>query len=190
MKNNNNQPLIAHIIYRLDVGGLENGLVNLINHMPDSRYRHAIICLTEFTDFRYRIKKSDVNVYALHKKSGNDLGMHVRLWHLLRKLKPSIVHTRNIGTLECAFTAKLAGVPKTILERSKEILEELESTFQKEATGEHLARHKTKEPDKDTLFVKKHKRVLEPLASPDVNNLTPIAAINLLNEIKNEINEK
>jgi DNA mismatch repair protein MutS len=37
--------------------------------------------------------------------------------------------------------AKLAGVPKSILERSKEILEELESTFQKEATGEHLSRH-------------------------------------------------
>jgi len=86
--------------------------------------------------------------------------------------------------------AKLAGVPKTILERSKEILKELESTFQKEATGEHLSRHKTKQPDKDSLFVEKHKSVLEKLASTDVNNLTPIEAINLLNEIKNEINEK
>jgi DNA mismatch repair protein MutS len=86
--------------------------------------------------------------------------------------------------------AKLAGVPKTILDRSKEILDELESTFQKEATGEHFSRHKTKEPDKDTLFVEKHKSVLEKLASTDVNNLTPIEAINLLNEIKNEINEK
>jgi DNA mismatch repair protein MutS len=86
--------------------------------------------------------------------------------------------------------AKLAGVPKSILERSKEILEELESTFQKEATGEHLSRHKTKEPDKDSLFIQKHKSVLEKLASTDVNNLTPIEAINLLNEIKNEIDEK
>lgn len=86
--------------------------------------------------------------------------------------------------------AKLAGLPKTILERSKEILEDLESTFQKEATGEHLSKHKTKQPDKDTLFVQKHKSVLEKLASTDINNLTPINAINLLNEIKNEINEK
>ena len=85
--------------------------------------------------------------------------------------------------------AKLAGVPKTILDRSKEILEELESAFQKEAAGERLARHKTKEPDKDTLFVQKHKSVLEKLASTDVNNLTPIEAINLLNEIKNEMNQ-
>src|SRR5207344_2209514 len=35
-------PLVAHLIHRLDVGGLENGLVNLINHMPAERYRHAI----------------------------------------------------------------------------------------------------------------------------------------------------
>ena len=86
--------------------------------------------------------------------------------------------------------AKLAGVPKSILERSKEILEELESTFQKEAASEHLSRHKTKEPDADSLFVQKHKSVLDKLASTDVDNLTPIKAINLLNQIKNEIDEK
>ena len=83
--------------------------------------------------------------------------------------------------------AKLAGVPKSILDRSKEILEELEAAFQKEATGEHLARHKTKEIDRDTLFVQRHKSILDKLAATDVNNLTPIEAINLLNQIKNEI---
>jgi len=86
--------------------------------------------------------------------------------------------------------AKLAGVPKSILNRSKEILEELESTFQKEATGEHLSRHKTKEPDKDSLFVQKHKSVLDKLASTDINNLTPLEAINLLEEIRKEINNQ
>ena len=83
--------------------------------------------------------------------------------------------------------AKLAGVPKSILDRSKEILEELEATFQKEAASEHLARHKTKETDRDTLFVQKHKSVLDKLAGTDINNLTPIEAINLLNQIKSEI---
>jgi len=86
--------------------------------------------------------------------------------------------------------AKLAGVPKPILERSKEILEELESAFAREATSEHLSKHKTKQPDKDSLFVQKHKSVLEKLASTDINNLTPIEAINLLGQIKNEIDKK
>ena len=83
--------------------------------------------------------------------------------------------------------AKLAGIPKSILTRSNEILEELESAFAKEATGDRLARNKTKESDRDTLFVQKHKSVLDKLASIDVNNLTPLEAMNLLNQIKNEI---
>mgnify|MGYP006283372353 CR=1 FL=1 len=83
--------------------------------------------------------------------------------------------------------AKLAGIPKSILGRSNEILDELESAFAKEATGERLARHKTREPDRDTLFVQKHKSVLDKLATTDINHLTPLEAINLLNRIKNEI---
>jgi len=31
---NRPRPLVAHIIHRLDVGGLENGLINLINRTP------------------------------------------------------------------------------------------------------------------------------------------------------------
>jgi DNA mismatch repair protein MutS len=86
--------------------------------------------------------------------------------------------------------AKLAGVPKSVVKRSTEILEELEAAFAKEATGERLARHKTKQPDKDLLFVEKHKSVLEKLTSTDINSLTPIEAINLLSQIKNQMEEK
>jgi len=86
--------------------------------------------------------------------------------------------------------AKLAGVPKTILDRSKEILEELENSFAKEANTEHLAKHKTKTPDADSLFVQKHKSVLDKLVAIDIDNLTPIEAINLLNQIKKEIENK
>jgi len=103
-------PLVVHIIHRLAVGGLENGLVNLINHMPTDRYRHAIVCMTQSTDFRLRIKDANVAVYELHKKPGHDIGLYLRLWRLLRVLRPAIVHTRNIGTLECQFIALLAGV--------------------------------------------------------------------------------
>jgi DNA mismatch repair protein MutS len=85
--------------------------------------------------------------------------------------------------------AKLAGIPKSILTRSNEILDELESAFAKEATSERLAKHKTRQPDQDTLFVQKHKSVLDRLATTDLNHLTPLEAINLLNQIKSEIAE-
>lgn len=102
-------PLIAHIIYRLDVGGLENGLVNLINRMPVERYRHAIICLTDYSDFHRRIARTDIPVFSLHKPPGNSALTQFRLWRLLRQLRPDIVHTRNLAALECTFAAALAG---------------------------------------------------------------------------------
>jgi sugar transferase (PEP-CTERM/EpsH1 system associated) len=103
-------PLVAHVIYRLSVGGLENGLVNLINHMPAARYRHAIICLAGYDDFRKRIQSSDALVFDLKKSEGHDLRAYMRLWSLLRRLKPAILHTRTQGTLDSQIYGLLAGV--------------------------------------------------------------------------------
>lgn len=89
---------------------MENGLVNLINHMPAERYRHAIICMTDYTDFRLRIRRDDVSLHALNKREGKDPRVHLRLWRLLRALQPDIVHTRNFGTLEAQVTATVSGV--------------------------------------------------------------------------------
>lgn len=107
-------PLIAHIIYKLDVGGLENGLVNLINNMPNQKYRHVIICLTDFTDFRDRITRLDVECYSLNKRPGNDFYLFYNLWKLLRDIRPDIVHTRNLTALECQMVALLSGVKRRV----------------------------------------------------------------------------
>ena len=107
-------PLIAHVIYRFDVGGLENGLVNLINRLPTHQFRHAIIALTDYSDFRERLQRRDVPVFALHRAPGNSPGFHVRLWRLLKRLQPHIVHTRNLAALEASATAAVAGVPVRI----------------------------------------------------------------------------
>jgi sugar transferase (PEP-CTERM/EpsH1 system associated) len=51
-----------------------------------------------------------VSFHALHKRPGKDPALHVRLWRLLRQLRPSIVHTRNLSALEGQLVAALAGV--------------------------------------------------------------------------------
>lgn len=93
-------PLVAHIIYALGTGGLENGLVNIINRSPPDRYRHAIICLTSAEDFAQRITAHGVRIIELNKKPGQDIGVYWRLWLALKELNPSIVHTRNLAALE------------------------------------------------------------------------------------------
>ena len=107
-------PLIAHVLYRFDVGGLENGVINLINHMPPGAYRHMVVALTEVTDFRQRLKRPDVECVALHKKPGHGARVYPSLWRLLKARRPAIVHTRNLAALEMQAAAWAAGVPVRI----------------------------------------------------------------------------
>ncbi|MCE5185533.1 MAG: DNA mismatch repair protein MutS [Planctomycetaceae bacterium] len=82
--------------------------------------------------------------------------------------------------------AKLAGIPKAILGRSKEILDDLENTFAKEASGEHLSKNKTAD-EQQLLFIQKHQSVLDRLREVQIDQLTPIQAMNLLSQIQKEI---
>lgn len=108
------RPLVVHVLYRFDVGGLENGVVNLINHMPADAYRHAILALTEVTDFKRRIRRDDVQFISLQKPPGHLFGLYPRLYRLFRELKPAIVHSRNLAALEVTAPAWAAGVPVRI----------------------------------------------------------------------------
>lgn len=108
------RPLVLHVMHRFDTGGLENGIVNLINHMPAEAYRHAVLALTEVTDFRHRVKRTDVEFIALHKPPGQGVWQYPRLFKLFRKLRPHIVHSRNLAALEVQVPAWAAGVPVRI----------------------------------------------------------------------------
>ncbi len=105
--------LIAHVIYHFGMGGLENGLVNLINRLPADKYRHVVICMTGHDHFKERLNKT-VDIYDMNKKPGKDPLVYYRLWKALRKIKPDIVHTRNLSALEAQLPALLAGVPVRI----------------------------------------------------------------------------
>ncbi|MBK6552356.1 MAG: TIGR03088 family PEP-CTERM/XrtA system glycosyltransferase [Rhodocyclaceae bacterium] len=108
------RPLVVHVMYRFDVGGLENGVVNLINRMPADAYRHAVLALTEVTDFRRRIARDDVEFISLAKPPGHLWWLYPRLFRLFRQLRPAIVHSRNLAALEVAVPAWAAGVPVRI----------------------------------------------------------------------------
>lgn len=106
-------PLIAHIVYALDTGGLENGLVNVINRLPDDQFRHMVICLTVSGKFSERIEKPDVPVIELKKPPGHDVNTYFNLWKVLRKYRPDIVHSRNLAALEAQWiTLALPGTKR------------------------------------------------------------------------------
>ncbi|MBQ9511468.1 MAG: DNA mismatch repair protein MutS [Clostridia bacterium] len=82
--------------------------------------------------------------------------------------------------------AKLAGVPKEVTKRAKEILQELE------ATGVKMPVRETEMSADDGLAFSfedvNEKEVAEKLRSVDINTLTPLEAINLVYELKKMLN--
>ncbi|MEO8754298.1 MAG: TIGR03088 family PEP-CTERM/XrtA system glycosyltransferase [Casimicrobiaceae bacterium] len=105
-------PIVVHIVHRFAVGGLENGVVNLVNRLPAQAWRHKIIALTDIDPaFASRIERDDVELIALGKGPGHAIPLYPRLFSLLRSWRPAVVHTRNLAALEAVIPAWAAGVP-------------------------------------------------------------------------------
>jgi sugar transferase (PEP-CTERM/EpsH1 system associated) len=110
--NGDARPLIVHVVHRFAVGGLENGLVNLINRMSSDRWRHAVLALDSVSDeMKARVRQADVQYVVLAKPPGHLYRLYPVITRMMRALAPAIVHTRNLGPLEAVVPAFLAGVP-------------------------------------------------------------------------------
>jgi sugar transferase (PEP-CTERM/EpsH1 system associated) len=107
----NEQPLVLHVIHRLATGGLENGVINLLNGTRDAAFRHAVACIEDVSGFRQRLTRADVELFALKRSSVGLWRMRREIYALCRRLRPSILHTRNLSALDALLPARLAGVP-------------------------------------------------------------------------------
>ncbi len=92
--------------------------------------------------------------------------------------------------------ARLAGLPNTVLSRAKEVLSNLEKKEFNEAGIPKLGQKKDSSntskaiPDQLQLFKEKQNELLlRDLEKMDVNDMTPLEALNKLNELKGKIKE-
>ena len=107
-----------------------------------------------------------------------------------KKKNDDIVFLRKIvkGSADDSYgieVAKLAGVPKDVTRRAREILEALETTG--------IVREKSATPSREEdLMISfedmKDNEVAERLRNTDINTLTPLEAINLIYELKKMLN--
>ncbi len=79
--------------------------------------------------------------------------------------------------------AKLAGLPKAVLERARHILRQHEKQERRSVQVE------TAEPIQMTIFTPLSQRIVDRIAETDINSLTPLQALNLLEELKQELGD-
>lgn len=106
---------IVHIVHRFDTGGLENGVVNLINRLDERVYQHTIVTMKGYSkEFAKRISTNNVEFADLNKQDGNDIAIFSRLNSLLKKINPDVLHTRNTATLEMQIVGWWRRIPLRI----------------------------------------------------------------------------
>jgi len=83
--------------------------------------------------------------------------------------------------------AKLAGLPSAVIERAKRVLRQHEKQERFAAANVQV---ETAEPVQLTIFTPLSQRIVDRIEATDVNSLTPLQALNLLEELQQELKEK
>jgi DNA mismatch repair protein MutS len=128
--------------------------------------------LTELADLLPGVKNYHVSV----KESGSNI-------IFLRKVEP--------GSADKSYgieVARLAGLPNTVVERAREILARHEQN--EHTLSEHLAPQKRRRDAASvqlTIFTPLNADVVNAIERADLDNLKPIEALNLLAELKKQI---
>ena len=142
-------------------------------------------------------------LFATHYHELTELALtheRVKNFHVsVKEWEDNIIFLRKIipGPSDQSYgihVAKLAGIPRLVVDRAKEILFNLEKQELDDSGHPKMAYHPAQEQDKSQLLLfqtDKDLRIFdelkELLAQTDVSKITPLQALNLLNEMREKI---
>lgn len=84
---------ILHVVHGLSRGGLENGVVNLLNRLPEDQFEQAVCCLDRRGEMA-ELVRDGIPICVLDRQR-HDVRLPLRLSRLMADWGPDIVHCRN-----------------------------------------------------------------------------------------------
>jgi len=97
---------ILHVVDHLGKGGLENGLVNLIEHLDPARFEHVVYAIRKLGPNADRLAKSHVQVLCQGKQDSDSRFQVGNLARAIRQVQPDIVHSRNWAAVEAVLAGR------------------------------------------------------------------------------------
>jgi len=145
-------------------------------------------------------------LFATHYHELTEMAMtmeRIKNYHVsVKEWKDDIIFLRKIvqGPSDQSYgihVAKLAGIPKEVLERAKEILFNLEKKELDSDGVPKISYRQSQETDDSQMFLfggeKDYmllKKIRDEISECDVSQMTPIQALNLIDRLKKEIEEQ
>jgi sugar transferase (PEP-CTERM/EpsH1 system associated) len=103
-----------HVINALGKGGLENGVVNLIERMDPSRFEHVVCTVRGLGPHADRLQRRGVTVLSLETSARGSRFQTPALLSAIRRVRPHLVHSRNWGAIEAVLAARLTRIPAVV----------------------------------------------------------------------------
>ncbi|HID96965.1 MAG TPA: DNA mismatch repair protein MutS [Thermodesulfobacteriaceae bacterium] len=152
----------------------------------------------------YKDEKGIKTLFATHYHELTELSNEhpgVRNMHIaVKEWEDQIIFLRRLvqGATNRSYgiqVAALAGVPSQVINKAKEVLARIERTHSAEIqmeTDSGLSRNKTGRVEQMTLplLPDSESEIRDRLLTLDVNNMTPIEALNILAELKKSVDER
>jgi glycosyltransferase involved in cell wall biosynthesis len=99
---------ILHVVTSLEMGGMENGLTNVAGRLDPGEFEVHVCCLERSGPFAQRLPQPE-NVTVLHKPPGFSWRAVRDLRRTLRRVRPQVVHSHNLGPLIYTGLASVMG---------------------------------------------------------------------------------
>ncbi len=106
---------------------MENVLVRVANRLPETNFSVHVCCLGEKGLLAGRLREEN-HVHPLHKPHGKSLRTILDLARIIRKTRPHLLHTHNLGPLIYGSIASIGGLRPPILHGEHSQLDEDELT--------------------------------------------------------------
>ncbi len=134
MQKNKSQIHILHILPTLDTGGAERLLIDIAKGLNANRFKQAVLCFKWGGELVEEMRKTGTQVFVLEKKLAFDPLNFIKIWKIISKLKPDIIHTHLGADMYGRLIAGLKGIPVVSTEHNLNKDEGSMTRFLKKAT--------------------------------------------------------
>ena len=112
---------VLHVVFTLDPGGMENGVVNVARALPADRFEIHVCCLEHSGAFAQRLPQPE-NVHELHRPPGFSLRAVLGLNRVIARVRPHVVHSHNLGPMIYSVLATGFGRTRPVLQGEHTLL--------------------------------------------------------------------
>ena len=106
---------VAHITLSMEMGGIENFILNFAANAKDKRIEMIVVCLDSGGELISEVNKLGIQSYIFKRKPGFDWRIIFTLYRFFLSKKIDVVHTHNQAShFYAAIAAKMCGVPVII----------------------------------------------------------------------------